>query len=223
MENGQFREFASAVIRHLPDDLDKKTVQSWIKNPERLQEFLSALRQKPKSLLVSSAREPLLSLHDAYDIFIGPHNSCKFWKTQEGLYVSSKFSDRILSVAMMPITERKRMSLKSWDILDHASDRQIMAKLPTSHVFNDASSFCAILENMIMNQTNGNKGNLLTDRHNLFYVMGCIKGIGEYYGLFVVRAIWNVINEEWSIDALRPSTDFWMAGGRVFSLTPLSQ
>ncbi len=40
MSTGQFREFAGAVLRSLPDDLDPTTVQGWIENQEALRKAL---------------------------------------------------------------------------------------------------------------------------------------------------------------------------------------
>lgn len=37
---GQFREFAGAVLRSLPDDIDPTTAQGWIDNQERLRKIL---------------------------------------------------------------------------------------------------------------------------------------------------------------------------------------
>jgi len=40
MTTGQFREFAGAVLRSLPDDLDPTTAQGWIENQESLARVL---------------------------------------------------------------------------------------------------------------------------------------------------------------------------------------
>jgi len=40
MTTGQFREFAGAVLRSLPDDLDPTTAQGWIENQENLRKIL---------------------------------------------------------------------------------------------------------------------------------------------------------------------------------------
>ncbi|MBI2021220.1 hypothetical protein HYS99_01765 [Candidatus Giovannonibacteria bacterium] len=40
MTTGQFREFAGAVLRSLPDDLDPTTAQGWIENQESLRKIL---------------------------------------------------------------------------------------------------------------------------------------------------------------------------------------
>jgi hypothetical protein len=40
MTTGQFREFAGAVLRSLPDDLDPTTVQGWIENQDSLRKAL---------------------------------------------------------------------------------------------------------------------------------------------------------------------------------------
>jgi len=40
MTTGQFREFAGAVLRFLPDDLDPTTAQGWIENQESLRKIL---------------------------------------------------------------------------------------------------------------------------------------------------------------------------------------
>lgn len=72
MEKSQFRELASAVIRHLPDDIAAtETGQSWIKNPERLEEFLSSLRLGPGALIVSSVVDPFFLDPQDEAIFVG--------------------------------------------------------------------------------------------------------------------------------------------------------
>jgi hypothetical protein len=50
MSTGQFREFAGAVLRSLPDDLDESVVQGWIQNQESLRKALrEALAPNGKS------------------------------------------------------------------------------------------------------------------------------------------------------------------------------
>lgn len=43
MKLAQYRELASAVVRHLPDEMDATTAQGWIDNPRALAKFLAGL------------------------------------------------------------------------------------------------------------------------------------------------------------------------------------
>lgn len=52
MTTGQFREFAEAVLRSLPDELDHTTLQWWIENQENLRKILGeALRPNRKPII----------------------------------------------------------------------------------------------------------------------------------------------------------------------------
>ncbi|MBI4123031.1 MAG: hypothetical protein HY458_01550 [Parcubacteria group bacterium] len=50
MTTGQFREFAGAVLRSLPDDLDPTTAQGWIENQESLRRILHESLVPPEAV-----------------------------------------------------------------------------------------------------------------------------------------------------------------------------
>lgn len=60
MTTGQFREFAGAVLRSLPDDLDPTTAERWIENQEGLRKVLREALvpdSKPASLLAEASTQ----------------------------------------------------------------------------------------------------------------------------------------------------------------------
>ena len=133
-----------------------------------------------------------------------PHDPDAFYRTRSGLYVWKDFRDRIVANAKLVPTgttyQLAVFELKVWD-----TDEQIEAVLPEHHLFNE-SALCAIVAEMVLNQRNGEPGDLEhTGRANLFYTACCI-----------VSVHWSADYREWNVYTWK-RVGGWHAGRRVFS------
>ncbi len=125
-------------------------------------------------------------------------------KTRDGLWVSDEFESCILSQASI-VNKLDSGTCSSYNLKKNAYDREIKMELPEGYEWN-ASEVCARIAQMIEQQPNGKKGDLLNNGDaNLFYVPG-----------YVVRVRWRAAYREWGVLAWRLDDDGWGAGYRVF-------
>ncbi|MFH0846418.1 MAG: hypothetical protein V1851_03415 [Patescibacteria group bacterium] len=188
--DGQTASFLAAVATCMPRNLNGEIMQGWIDNPKALQKFLLGLCPK--------------EIGDVFD----PH---EFFKTRPGLWVSSDFCDRILSVAKKTM---KSPLIKEghFDLQEPMTDSEIRKELGDGHVFEDASEFSLFLAGLIDQQPKGEEvGDLITNGYgNIFYVRGADK-------VFAVLVYWSADGRRWVVGAARLGGNQWDARGRAFS------
>lgn len=140
-----------------------------------------------------------------------PFDPREFFKTRTGLYVWDGFRDRILA-ATKEVQAVPAVEIKSFDLSKDANDAEIRGKLPQDHIFEDVSTFCALLAGMIEGQPNGKKGDLLANGYaNIFYVCG------ESGAVFAVDVRWVSDYRKWRVGVSPLFDDRWGAGDRAFS------
>jgi hypothetical protein len=141
---------------------------------------------------------------------INPHD---FFKTREGLWMSSNFNDLILSGASKIKVSADETTVGYADLAQAANDAEIGGELPEGHVFEDVDTFLVHLATLIEGQWGGKEGTLLNNGcSNIFYV----KVNGE---VFAVGVFWNAGYRLWFCYAPRLDDRRWGAGSRAFSAT----
>jgi hypothetical protein len=150
-------------------------------------------KEVPKKLSVLKALD---------DITVGPLNEAfdhrKFFKTRKGLWVSDDFTSRTKGIGVCT----KSLSLKRFNLVKDAYDREIKSELPQQHEVQ-----LWHIAKLIEAQEGGTDGPLLNDGYwNIFYVAG-----------FVVHVSWNGGRREWYVYAWRLDGSRWHARRRVFS------
>ena len=141
-----------------------------------------------------------------------PFDPHAYFKTCKGLCTWNGFRDRILSAAS-PIESTPAATLAMFDLVKHANDAEIGDELPDTHVFEDASVFCAYLADMIERQKNACEGVLLTNGYaNIFYVRGTSAD-----EVFSVSVDCGAGGREWYVCAFPLDDSQWPEGGRVLS------
>jgi hypothetical protein len=75
LETAQFAEFASAVVRQLPRDLDPTTAQGWIQNQKALADILrKSLKPETESVAIQvsdDANNPLMPPYEGWELVDG--------------------------------------------------------------------------------------------------------------------------------------------------------
>lgn len=137
------------------------------------------------------------------DITVGPQSETfdhrKFFKTRKGLWVSDEFTSRTKSGSV--VIESPAVSLKRFDLVKHAYDREIKDELPQNHEVQPWQ-----IAKLIEAQEGGKDGPLLNNGYwNIFYVGG-----------LAVRVYWHGDHREWRVNAWQLG-DNWYADYRVFS------
>ena len=141
---------------------------------------------------------------------INPHD---FFKTREGLWMSSNFNDLILSGASKIKVSADETTVGYADLAQAANDAEIGGELPEGHVFEDVDTFRVHLATLIEGQWGGKEGTLLNNGcSNIFYV----KVNGE---VFAVDVDWDAGDRKWHCNAGRLGDCRWYAGDRAFSAT----
>jgi len=141
---------------------------------------------------------------------INPHD---FFKTREGLWMSSNFNDLILSGASKKKVSADETTVGYADLAQAANDAEIGGELPEGHVFEDVDTFLVHLATLIEGQWGGKEGTLLNNGcANIFYV----KVNGEVFAVYV---FWFAVGREWVCRARRLDDVRWSAGCRAFSAT----
>jgi len=136
-----------------------------------------------------------------------------FFKTREGLWVSSNFDDLILKGVSKKNHSAKETVIGRADLAQAANDAEIGAELPEGYVFEGVVTFLVHLATLIKEQWGGKDGVLLNNGYaNSFYV----KVNGE---VFVVLVRWHADAREWYCYAGRLYDCRWVAGYRAFSAT----
>lgn len=143
---------------------------------DRLLGKLALLRERVEPAILAAIEEfsrlvpPKLRLVNS-DISLGPvesHDPAAFYQTRKGLYVWPEFVSRVLASAK-PVTNLDPLSLSSYDLTERMYDTAIKEELPENYVFEDSSELCALIEQMISKQPNGEEGDLLNNGYaNLF-------------------------------------------------------
>lgn len=139
------------------------------------------------------------------DITVGslpkPIDLLAFYKTRNGLWVSDSFGENVLASASAE-TLASIASLRSYDLVKDAYDREIEAELPREYEIT-----LSHIAELIERQKNGENGELLTNGYtNIFYVAGR-----------VVSVHWNADYRQWRVDAWELGNGHWRDGFRVFS------
>ncbi len=121
-------------------------------------------------------------------ISVGPlterFDPAAFYKTCTDLSVWPEFANRILSAATV-VEHAPATTLAVFDLARLAYDREICANLSITNFF-EAQEACWIIAELIQRQSNGERGDLLTNRDvNIVYVRG-IQGEG-----FAVLVDWD--------------------------------
>lgn len=200
--NKQEMKFWARVFENAPD-MTSEVMQGWIDNPKALKEFLRGFISPIPYLT------PLTSVRVASNT-VNPHD---FFKTREGLWMSSNFNDFILSGASKKRVSAAETTIGYADLAQAANDAEIGGELPEGYVFEDVDVFLAHLATLIEGQWGGKKGTLLINAYaNIFYV----KVKGE---VSAVNVAWNAGNRRWHCRAPRLDGRRWSAGHRAFSAT----
>ena len=138
---------------------------------------------------------------------INPHD---FFKTHEGLCMSSNFNDFILSGASKKKVSADETTISYAGLAQAANDAEISSELPEGYTFEDVDTFLVHLATLIEGQWGGKSGALLNNGYsNIFYVKVNA----------AVYVFWNADKREWSCHALRLDDYRWIAGYRAFSAT----
>jgi len=131
----------------------------------------------------------------------------EFYQNGKNIYIGEGFKDLVLSSAE-EISLRAVPSIKSFNLIKSAKDKQIRTGLPKDYIFENAGLFCVQLGLLLTSK----KSELISSGHaNLFYVRGegidvIAVDIRQYFGTKV-----------WYVRAF-PATDTWWHDGlRVFS------
>ncbi len=153
-------------------------------------------------------------LDDATTVMLGekkevfdPHH---FYEISTRVLISDCFRENILSQAKS-ITLPKGAILQ-FTLSKDGTDSSIQSEVPEGYMFEDASTFCAILAEMIAKQPKGRKGSLCSNnRGNIFFVHG------EGGKVFTVSTRWYSAQREWIVSTTKMGEDnIWQAGSRVF-------
>ena len=205
MSTGQFREFAGAVLRSLPDDLDSTVAQEWIENQDSLRKVLRGVLvpEMSKSDLLEvlgTVAVPVTEKFVAKENFIVNTGRKAPVKIS---YVGSNFSERFLGKVEKP---KPGTQLRYAKLLKSSVDRPILAELG-----NAAETALAEIFHLMATQPNGEDGALLNNGYaNIFYVRDVN---GE---LRAVNVNWN--GDGWNVNANSVANpNEWCDGNRVFS------
>jgi len=143
----------------------------------------------------------------------GSTNLFDFFKTCEGLWLSKKFKDYILSGASKKQVSAGETIIGSARLSQVANDVDISNELPAGYIFTDVDIFLVCLATFIEGQWGGKSGALFNDGFtNIFYVRIDSE-------VFAVIVSWVVEDQEWLCDAERLNDFRWLAGYRAFSAT----
>jgi hypothetical protein len=141
---------------------------------------------------------------------VNPHD---FFKTSQGLWMSKKFNDFILSGAAKKKVSVDEETIGYADLAQAANDAEIGGDLPEGYVFEDVGTFLAHVATLIKSQWGGKSGALQSNGYtNIFYV----KVSGE---VFAVHVDWRAGDRGWTCSAYYLGGGRWLAGPRVFSAT----
>lgn len=128
-----------------------------------------------------------------------------YFKNRDDLWVSSGFTDKILPDAK-EVDTGADFKIKPWKLVQDAADEQIEDVLGDAHIF-DVSTLCAVIANLIDQQSKGKEGTLLNNGYsNLFYTEKC-----------VVYVYWSADHGEWRVRAWLRHDYEWIEGDRIFS------
>lgn len=143
-----------------------------------------------------------------------PHT---YFTTREGMWVSSRFANRILAKQTTTMPYRGLEGVASVILARNMTDQEIIAELlgGMEEVRKHPFTLDQVAA-MIDLQPNGKDGELLKNGYaNIFYVL-----VDEV--LFAVRAYWSSGYCEWRVDAWHlDGHGNWRAGNRVFRNTTL--
>lgn len=200
--NKQEMKFWARMFENTPN-MPPKVMQGWIDNPKALKTLLSGL-------VPAETRLTALTSVTVSSNTISPHD---FFKTREGLWMSSNFNDFIFSGASKKKVSSDETTISYADLAKAANDAEIGTELPEGHVFEDVDTFLVHLATLIEDQWGGKEGMLLNNGYaNVFYV----KVNGE---VFAVLVGWHADYRKWYCLALRLDDLRWDAGDRAFSAT----
>ena len=200
--NKQEMKFWARMFENTPN-MSPEVMQGWIENPQALKKLLSGLAP-------AETRFTTLTSLTVAGNTINPHD---FFKTRDGLWVSSDFNDLILSCASKKKVLVEEVSIGYADLAQVVNNAEIGVELPEGYVFEDVDAFLVHLATLIEGQWGGKEGTLLNNGYaNIFYV----KVKDE---VFAVRIHWNAIDRKWFCYAYRLGDYRWSAGSRTFSAT----
>ncbi len=201
LSTGQFAEFAGAVIRALPRDIDPEVALGWANNGASLTRVMKDALCPPEEMLAEKPK--VLKARDR--ISVVPHDTTfdpnKFFVTGEGLWVSDRFKLLVLKGAMIEGVGGA-MSLTPFDLMHAAYDREIKNEMPQNH-----EVALWPIARMIEVQLGGTPGPLLNDGNwNIFYRAGLVVNVG-----------WDANRQRWGMEAYRLDVTGWNVDSRVFS------
>lgn len=157
----------------------------------------SAKQAEVRALLVSQGTTTLTLTEE--------HHPGRFYKTRRGLWVSTVFLHRVVARAKKSAAG-KSFNLQHATLARDATDQEIEAELPGTHLF-DETDVCAVIEGLIAKQQNGEAGTLLNNGYaNLFYTSSCVVGV-----------YWHADDRRWVVSAWRRNDHRWRAHLQVFS------
>lgn len=110
--------------------------------------------------------------------FLAGFCPAKFFTNQEdNLLVGNVFMEAISKTGKL-IKSISPGTLLKFDLIEPATDLEILAELPDGSIFRDADNFCAYLAKMIDRQPDGRAGDLKEAKGiNFFYVRGLNGGV----------------------------------------------
>ena len=127
------------------------------------------------------------------------HDPDAYYHTRRGLYVWDGFRSRVVAKAKR-CEAGAMFAVKVAQLRRRAAEAEIEAALPKAHVF-DESAACAIIAEMIGEQSNGKPGDLL------LYTTCC-----------VVFVAWGTVSRTWSVLTWDRCGGYeWDAGLRVLA------
>lgn len=145
-----------------------------------------------------------------------PFHPMEHYSNREGLCIDNLdgiFHWHILT-ATSPIQSVPSTKIAMFDTLLLADLEKISDELPQNYIFEDASMFCAQLENMADVQAHTGNDYLITTRgrSNIFYVRD------RHSEVSVVFVVWHTDHRKWlvKVDSLNCGLS-WNSGCRVFS------
>lgn len=144
---------------------------------------------------------------------INPHD---FFKSRNGLWVSTEFKDLILSGAANQQVSADEAAISYVDVLQDVNDTEISDQLPEGYVFENVDMFLVLLATLIEGQWDGKRGALIKSINiNTFHV----KVNNE---ILVIIVSWSNDLNEWYCDARRLVEGQWIAGRRIFAATAVA-
>ncbi|MFZ2555467.1 MAG: hypothetical protein WAZ27_05280 [Minisyncoccia bacterium] len=196
---GQFTEFSAAVIKALPRDIDPEVALNWANNGAGLAKVLKDALCPPET---APEKPKVLRLHKTLSVGSSqePFDADAFFVNRPGLWVSEDFKRLILPKAkiVLPATT----SIKSFDLMQNARDREIKAELPEKH-----EVALWHIAKLIEGQEGGKSGPLLNNGDwNIFYFAGLVVGVCWFAGYREWYA------HAWHLDGNRRRAEY-----RVFS------